>query len=247
MANVEPEGDLVTGPPALYPDIENIVLKGQYITLVPLKLAHFSDLYINLGGPDHAHIWRYIPAGPFSDIESFTTQLEALISSPIYFPFAILSSDPIHLSNQDPSRSPEAETAISVIAFMNIVPSNRCVEIGSVLFTPTLQRTTAATDINYLLMKWAFEEGRYMRVEWKANDLNEPSKRAALRLGFTFEGVFRKHMVIKGRRRDTAWFSCLDEEWEGGLREALEGWLERSNFKDGKQVRKLEEFRESKK
>jgi RimJ/RimL family protein N-acetyltransferase len=129
---------------------------------------------------------------------------------------------------------------------MNIVPSHRTIEIGHVLFSPVLQRTTAATESIYLLMKHCFEDLNYRRVEWKANDLNEPSKRAALRLGFVFEGVFRKHMVVKGRNRDTAWFSVTDDEWEGGVKGGLEKWLENANFDEsGLQLRKLEEVRAS--
>lgn len=98
-------------------------------------------------------------------------------------------------------------------------------------------------------MRYAFEELGYLRVEWKCNDWNEPSKRAAVRLGFVYEGTFRKHLVVKGRRRDTAWYSCLDDEWfrEGrmSVKKGLEGWLEKSNFDEsGKQIRKLEEVRE---
>jgi len=244
MSSIEPEGDLVTGPSALYPDITKIILTGQHVSLVPLKPEHFPDLYINIGSPENAHIWRYIPNGPFSDFESFAAQMESLRSSAVFFPFAICSDSPTHLSNRNFSSTEKRQTAVSVITLMNIVPSNRSVEIGSVLFAPTLQRTTAATECVYLLMKWSFEEGNYLRVEWKANDLNEPSKRAALRLGFKFEGIFRKHMVIKGRRRDTAWFSVIDDEWYGtGVKTAIEAWLDESNFMEGRQIKKLEEFR----
>jgi RimJ/RimL family protein N-acetyltransferase len=245
MSNIEPDGDLVTGPPALHPTNTNPnVLTGRHVTLVPLTQEHIPDLYMNLCGSTNSHIWRYIPNGPFSDLGSFAAAMDTLMTSSIFSPFAICSSSPVHLSNQVPASSSDAKTAISVICFMNIVPSNRSVEIGFVLFTPTLQRTTAATECIYLLMKWAFEEGKYMRVEWKANDLNEPSKRAALRVGFKFEGVFRKHMVIKGRRRDTAWFSVTDDEWfSEGVKNGIESWLDESNFVDGKQIKKLEEFR----
>jgi RimJ/RimL family protein N-acetyltransferase len=113
---------------------------------------------------------------------------------------------------------------------LNIVPSHRSIEIGNVLFGPLLQRSTAATEACYILMKHCFEDLNYLRVEWKANNFNEPSKRAALRLGFVFEGIFRKHMVVRGRGRDTAWFSVIDEEWAGGVKAALEDWLSDDNF-----------------
>lgn len=140
-----------------------------------------------------------MPIGPFSDVDAFTTVMKSFIANPAMRAFAILSSSPAHLSNKTMS---DEETAISLITYLNIVPSNQSLEIGYVLFAPTLQRTTIATEAIYLLMKWAIEEGGYARVEWKANAFNEPSRRAALRLGFMSEGVFRKHMIVKGRRRD---------------------------------------------
>lgn len=233
VSPVEPEGDLVTSPPALHPNTITH-LTGQHVSLVPLSLTHIPSLYTHLGGVKNAHVWRYIPNGPFLDLESFTQAMTDLMESTMFFPFAILKN--------------ETQAAISVITYMNISPPNLCLEIGSVLFGPALQRTTAATETVYLLLHWAFEIGGYQRVEWKANDRNEPSKRAATRLGFVSEGCFRKHMVVKGRRRDTAWFSMLDEEWVGAdsgkrRKSALEGWLAEENFMDGRQVRRLEDFR----
>jgi len=131
-----------------------------------------------------------------------------------------------------------------MIAYLSIVPSNQSIEIGFVLFSSLLQRTTAATQTYYLLLQNAFEELNYSRIEWKANNFNEPSKRAASRLGFVHEGVFRKHMVVKGKRRDTWWSSIVDEEWEA-VKGGLVGWLSEENFDDeGRQRRKLEEVRE---
>lgn len=129
---------------------------------------------------------------------------------------------------------------------MSIVPEQLRLEIGWVLFSPALQRTTGATEASYLLLKYAFEELGYRRVEWKCNALNEGSRRAAERLGFVFEGVFRQHMVVKGRNRDTAWFSMLREEWDcRGVKEALEDWLAEDNFDEsGAQRRSLEGIRE---
>ncbi|GIK04326.1 hypothetical protein Aspvir_008405 [Aspergillus viridinutans] len=122
--------------------------------------------------------------------------------------------------------------------------ANLSIEIGNVLFSPTLQRTTVATEAFYLVLKYAIEELGFRRIEWKCNALNAPSRRAALRLGFTFEGIFRQHMVIKGRNRDTAWFSMLRDEWEGGIKDAMEAWLQESNFDgSGRQKKRLEELR----
>jgi len=249
MSNIEPEGDLVTGPAAIYPPAD-LILKGQHgVTLVPLAPEHMPDLFLNVGGSSNAHLYRYMLSGPFLDLESFTKHYKSLINSTIFVTFAICSATPPHLSNKESKLNASTSgTAIGIICLMKIATDNRSVEIGHVLFGPTLQRTTAATEANYLLMKWAFEEGHYLRVEWKTNSFNEPSKRAALRLGFKFEGVFRKHMVVKGRRRDSAWFSILDDEWfsegKGGVKAALEAWLSESNFVEGKQIKKLEVFRE---
>ncbi|KAJ3194530.1 hypothetical protein HDU82_002441, partial [Entophlyctis luteolus] len=144
----------------------------------------------------------------------------------------------------------KSKEAVGIDCYLNIVPANRSIEIGHVMFGPKLARTAAATEASYLLMKYAFEQLHYLRVEWKTNNFNEASKRAALRLGFTHEGIFRKHMVVKGRRRDSWWASCLDDEWfkkgKGGVKEALEIWLRADNFgADGRQKRKLDEIREN--
>jgi RimJ/RimL family protein N-acetyltransferase len=112
---------------------------------------------------------------------------------------------------------------------MRIEPSHRVIEVGSILFTPRLQRTVGATEAMYLMARHVFEDLGYRRYEWKCNALNAPSRGAALRLGFTFEGIFRQHMIIKGRNRDTAWFSMLDPEWPK-RKAAFERWLDPSNF-----------------
>jgi RimJ/RimL family protein N-acetyltransferase len=134
---------------------------------------------------------------------------------------------------------------VGMMCYLAIVPSHRRLEIGSVILSAALQQTRQATEAFYLLIKHAFEDLGYLRVEWKANNLNQPSLRAAARLGFTFEGVFRKHMVIKGRERDTAWFSITDEEWPAVKRGLVE-WLRDENFDDaGGQKRGLKECREA--
>src|SRR5437660_12230894 len=118
---------------------------------------------------------------------------------------------------------------------MRIEPSLRVIEVGNIRYTPRLQRTREATEAMYLMARHAFEDLRYRRYEWKCNALNEPSRRAALRLGFRFEGIFRQHMIIKGRNRDTAWFSMLDSEWPARKR-GFERWLAPDNFDaNGKQ------------
>jgi hypothetical protein len=112
---------------------------------------------------------------------------------------------------------------------MRIEPEHRVIEVGSILYTPRLQRTIGATEAMYLMARHVFEDLGYRRYEWKCNALNSPSRSAALRLGFTFEGIFRQHMIVKGRNRDTAWFSMLDSEWPR-RKIAFERWLDPSNF-----------------
>jgi RimJ/RimL family protein N-acetyltransferase len=112
---------------------------------------------------------------------------------------------------------------------MRIEPPHRCIEVGSILFTPALQRTLGATEAMYLMAHHVFEDLGYRRYEWKCNALNEPSRRAALRLGFRFEGIFRQHMIIKGRNRDTAWYAMLDFEWPA-RKASFERWLAPENF-----------------
>lgn len=116
-------------------------------------------------------------------------------------------------------------------------------EIGSILYAPVLQRTPAATEVQLLLATYVFETLRFRRYEWKCNALNGPSVRAAKRLGFTYEGTFRQHMIVKGRSRDTAWFSMVDGEW-ARVKRGFEGWLAEENFEGGVQKRRLEEVRE---
>jgi RimJ/RimL family protein N-acetyltransferase len=125
---------------------------------------------------------------------------------------------------------------------MRIDQANGVVEVGNILMTPALQRTTAATEAMYLMARHVFEDLGYRRYEWKCNALNEPSRRAALRYGFTFEGIFRQHMIVKSQNRDTAWFSLLDHEWPARKR-AFEAWLNPANFDaNGRQLKALSEF-----
>ncbi len=128
---------------------------------------------------------------------------------------------------------------LGLFALMAIRPDHRVIEVGYVAYAPALQRTPLATEAQYLLARYVFETLRYRRYEWKCDSLNAPSRRAALRYGFTFEGIFRQHMIGKGRNRDTAWFSMLDGEWPA-RKIAFERWLSPENFKaDGMQVESL--------
>jgi RimJ/RimL family protein N-acetyltransferase len=126
-----------------------------------------------------------------------------------------------------------------IASYLRITPEFGVIEVGHIMFGPGLQRTTAATEAIYLLIRHAFDDLGYRRFEWKCDALNAPSRRAAQRFGFEFEGVFRQHMVVKGRNRDTAWFAIIDRDWPA-VRDAFEAWLEPVNFDaDGRQLRSL--------
>jgi RimJ/RimL family protein N-acetyltransferase len=145
------------------------------------------------------------------------------------------SEDPLFFAIVDRA----TETAAGRATLMRIDPAHRVIEVGGIIYTPALQRSRGATEAMYLFARYIFENLGYRRYEWKCNSLNEPSRRAALRLGFTFEGIFRQHMIIKQKSRDTAWFSMLDSEWPARKRE-FECWLDESNFdSDGKQKTRL--------
>ena len=132
--------------------------------------------------------------------------------------------------------------AAGIVTLMEIRPAMQVIEMGNIVYSPALQRTPAATEAQYLAAAYVFDTLRYRRYEWKCNDLNAPSRRAALRLGFTYEGIFRQHMIIKGRNRDTAWYSMLDTEWPN-RKARFEAWLSDENFDAaGRQMRSLSEM-----
>jgi len=242
-SSLEPDRPLVSSIPAVAPCDEYLhPLVGRNMALIPLQESHAEDLYHNIGGVQNAHLYKYVPGGPLTDFESFAAFMKPLYNRSVTFTYAVSSK--AAPGQVEPGSSRErANILTGIVSQMNIHPSNRCIEIG-VLFGSQLQRTTAATEACFLLLKLCFEHWHFLRVEWKTNNLNEPSKKSALRLGFVAEGVFRKHMVLAGRRRDTAWFSMIDEDWEGGAREALEQWLRDDNFdRQRRQKARLEEIR----
>ena len=148
------------------------------------------------------------------------------------------SEDPLFYSIMEKSSG----DAVGWAAYMRMEPIQRVIEVGSIMFSPRLQRTSGATEAMYIMARHAFEDMNYRRYEWKCDSLNAPSRRAALRLGFQFEGLFRQHMIVKGRNRDTAWYSMLDSEWPSRKR-AFEEWLDPSNFdQQGRQRVSLSEL-----
>jgi RimJ/RimL family protein N-acetyltransferase len=195
---------------------ERITITGRYITIEPLDPEkHTEALWQGLGGESNAPLWLYMPDGPFLERAAFDAYIRA----------KAISQDPLFFAIVDR----QTGLAVGRATFMRIDPPNRVIEVGGIIYTHALQRSRGATEAMYLMARHVFEELGYRRYEWKCNALNEPSRRAALRLGFTFEGIFRQHMIIKGLNRDTAWFSMLDSEWPARKRE-FERWLDESNF-----------------
>jgi RimJ/RimL family protein N-acetyltransferase len=217
--------DLLHWKPVPYP--QPVTLTGRTVTLEPLDAEkHTSALWQAIHG--HDEIWTYLADGPYANEAELRRALaEKQASASARFFALITKAD---------------GRAKGYASYMRIEPTHGVIEVGNILLSPSLQRTTAATEAMYLMARHVFEDLGYRRYEWKCNALNEPSRRAALRLGFTFEGIFRQHMVIKGKNRDTAWFSMLDKEWPA-RKQAFEAWLDPANFDaEGRQLRSLESF-----
>ena len=208
-----------TEPPVPSGDI----LTGRYAHLEPLSAdAHAALLYRAYAG--HDAVWDYMPVGPFSSSAQFHRWVRDHADQPDPFFYAIKNKD-----------SGQWE---GVASFLRVKPGAGSIEVGYISLSPALQQTRAATEAMYLMMAWAFEAG-YRRYEWKCNALNAASRRAAQRLGFSYEGVFRQAMVVKGRNRDTAWFAMIDAEWPA-LKEAYDVWLSPANFdSEGRQLERL--------
>jgi RimJ/RimL family protein N-acetyltransferase len=220
-------GSQVEPTPAKRP--ERIMLDGRVVSVVPLDAAaHAETLYEGSRGEENEGLWRNLFEGPFATRAAFDGHLRERASS----------DDPLFLAILDKSSGDAVGSAVGYASYMRIEPAHRVIEVGSILFTPRLQRTVGATEAMYLMARHVFEDLGHRRYEWKCNALNAPSRRAAVRLGFTFEGVFCQHMIIKGRNRDTAWFSMLDSEWPQ-RKAAFERWLDPSNFNvgDGRRFR----------
>ena len=186
-------------------------LQGNHVLLRPVRAADAGDL-LDAGG-DPA-IWTYLPYGPFPALDEMARRVAEMDGSrdPLYFAVC-----------------PGGGVAQGIVSYLRIDPEHGSIEIGHIWFGTPLQRTTAATEAIYLLARHAMDDLGYRRFEWKCNALNDRSRRAAERFGFTFEGVFRNHMVVKGRNRDTAWYSITAEEWPR-IRAAFEAWLAPENF-----------------
>jgi RimJ/RimL family protein N-acetyltransferase len=214
----QPIGLPVDTTPAKLPG--PVTLQGHYGRLEKLNPEHAAGLWPRV--KDRDDIWTYMSRyGPFSDLVEFSEWMASFAGDKDPYPYAILDT---------------AGHVLGFLALMRIEPAMRVIEVGHVVYSPDLQRTPLATEAQYLLARYAFETLRYRRYEWKCNALHDGSRRAALRLGFTFEGVHRQLVIAKGRNRDTAWFSMLDGEWPA-RKAAFERWLAPENFTaDGRQI-----------
>ena len=191
------------------------VMNGQYCKLEPLSATrHAAGLYAAMQQEGAAENWTYLGYGPFASLADYTAWLSGMegLSDPQFYTI-------IDVTTHQP---------VGLASYLRIDAANGVIEVGHLNYSPLLQQKPAATEAMYLMMRHAFALG-YRRYEWKCNALNLPSRRAAERLGFLFEGLFRQSMVIKGRNRDTAWYSILDSEWPA-VRQVLEQWLGAENF-----------------
>jgi RimJ/RimL family protein N-acetyltransferase len=202
-----------------------VTLEGRYGHVE--RLAHHHDAALWNAVKGHDHIWTYMSYGPLADFAAFSKWLAGRVKLDDPYSYAIID---------------RSGQAVGIATLMEIRPAMRVVEVGNILYSPCLQRTPLGTEVQFLLARYAFETLGYRRYEWKCNALNAPSRRAAFRYGFVFEGILRQHMIVKGRSRDTAYFSMLDSEWPT-RKAAFERWLAPENFDaQGRQRTSLSEL-----
>lgn len=207
----QPVGLPVDPTPAQRPG--PVTLQGRYGHLEKLEARHATELWTAFAG--HDAVWTYITAdGPFTDAAPFSAFIAKRAAAADPYAYAIID---------------KTGHAVGYFTLMEIRPEMRVIEVGHVLYSPALQRTPLGTEAQYLLARYAFDTLGYRRYEWKCNALNAPSRRAALRYGFSFEGIFRQHLIARGRNRDNAWFSMLDNEWPA-CKANFERWLAPENF-----------------
>jgi RimJ/RimL family protein N-acetyltransferase len=204
-------------------------LQGRLCYLEPLAGKHAEALFAAHQLAPDTRSWTWLLREPDSSVEEFSAWVASVAEL----------SDPLHFAVIDR----QTQLPVGSLALMRIDANNGVVEVGHVHFSPLLSRTAMATEAHWLLMRYAFDTLGYRRYEWKCNSLNEPSRRAARRLGFHYEGRFRQALVIKGHNRDTDWFSIIDTEWPQ-IDSAMQRWLASDNFSaDGQQIRTLESLR----
>jgi RimJ/RimL family protein N-acetyltransferase len=219
-AQGQPIGDPVPGwQPRPRPDAQT--LTGSYCRLERLDLArHVDDLFAADRADADGISWTYLPYGPFADHAAYSAWISDVAALPDPYFFAVLDTE---------KPSPTSGRAVGVLSLMRVQPEAGSIEVGHIHFSPALQHRRAGTEAHHLLGTYVFEQLGYRRYEWKCDALNEPSRRAADRLGFEFEGIFRQAQVVKGRNRDTAWYAIIDAEWPR-VREAFQDWLAPDNF-----------------
>lgn len=196
------------------------VLTGAHCRLEPLDPAkHAADLFASNSLDTEQRIWTYLPYGPFDNEADYTEWVyaQSRLEDPYFYAVVETGNG----------------RAVGVASYLRIDPANGSIEVGHINFSPLLQNTIAATEAMYLMMKNVFDLG-YRRYEWKCDALNQPSRNAAIRLGFCFEGIFRQATIYKNRNRDTAWYSIIDKDWPA-LKPAFEKWLDDENFDRGGQ------------
>ncbi|GLK75441.1 N-acetyltransferase [Methylopila jiangsuensis] len=205
-------------------------MRGADVILGPLDpVRDAAELFAQVSAPEHERLFAYLFTGPFATEAELRADLEAAAANPKLATFAI--------------RDAKTGRTLGRACYMRAEPTHRTVEVGSILFAPALARTRAATEAMALMAGHAFDALGYRRYEWKCDALNAPSRAAALRLGFRFEGVFARHMIVKGRSRDTAWFAMTDDGWPR-IRAAFDAWLDPANFDShGRQRLRLEDIR----
>ncbi len=214
----DPESDPPVGPvvdPTPRPLPARIPHKGRSVDLEPLHVRHAEDLWRAAQADTTGASWAYMGYGPFADAKAVRSFVGNFATAHDPMAFAV--------------RPHRTGTVDGWLTLMEIQPANAHIEIGHIWFSPRMQRSRAATEAMFLLMRHAMDDLGYRRLTWKCNALNAPSRRAAARLGFTYEGTLRAVMVTKGRQRDTAWFSILDTEWPAH-RAAIAAWLDDANW-----------------
>ena len=196
---------------------DNLLLKGKHVSLAPLSAElHTKELFESFRQDREDRIWDYLPYGPFEELHQLENwvQLNEALPDPYFLAIEKL----------------DIGTVCGVASYLRIKPKDGSIEVGHINFSPLLQKSIAATEAMYLMMKWVFDSG-YRRYEWKCNALNAGSRKAAQRLGFSYEGIFRQATISKGRNRDTAWFAIIDKEWER-LNSCFNTYLNPGNFKE---------------
>jgi RimJ/RimL family protein N-acetyltransferase len=193
-------------------------MTGRFCRVEPLDAGrHAAELYAANSEDREGRMWTYLPWGPYAGFDDYLAAIEAGLRREDFITHAVIDE--------------ASGKAAGVASYLNINPAAGSIEVGGIAYSPALQRKPAGTEAMYLMMRRVFDELGYRRYEWKCNALNAPSRAAAERYGFRFEGVFRQADIVKGRNRDTAWFSIIDSEWPA-IKAAFERWLDPANFAD---------------